>query len=202
MSTDTTPPKETLYLSFDIEADGPTPGVFSMRSIGMVGLCIRDGKSVTEWTFERNLAPLEGAIDDTSTVRWFFNSARDAWEYLNTNVVDPQTAMRDLNDDLIHLRNKFELVPCAWPAAFDWQYLNYYMWKFVGTNPLGYNCICMGSYLRGIEGIPSTTTDIDSYWDKYADIVKATHTFKAHRALDDALLQGLTFMEIIKSVKG
>ena len=63
--------KSTLYLSVDIEADGPIPGPYSMLSIGAVAITI-DGKIVG--TFSANLAPLPQASQHPETMQFILRA--------------------------------------------------------------------------------------------------------------------------------
>ena len=59
--------------------------------------------------------------------------------------------------------------------AFDWGWLNWYMWTFLGGNTLGWSCRRIGDLDSGMTG------DLRSHrWRKYK---KTAHT---HNALDDA----------------
>ena len=59
-----------IYVSTDIEADGPIPGPNSMLSIGAAAF-LHDKTLVS--TFSANLEPLPGAAGDVKTMEW--------WEY-------------------------------------------------------------------------------------------------------------------------
>lgn len=57
--------KPLIFLSFDIEADGPAPGLNSMLSLGFVGIN-EEGKFVFQ--YEANLNPLPDAKPNAG--RW------------------------------------------------------------------------------------------------------------------------------------
>jgi hypothetical protein len=181
--------KSELFLSFDIESDGPVPELFSMRSFGFAGFT-PDGTLIFE--FERNLRRLNNAGERKETVEWFQTEAKEAWEYLNMNQVEPEEAIKDLSTEIEKLQEKYVLVPLAWPIMFDWQFINYYFYKFIGYNPLGYNGICSGSYARAHLKKIDLHTDINL--EKYDD-PKYIYT---HKALDDAKTQGAQFVNIYK----
>lgn len=62
-----------MFLSFDIEADGPCPGLNSMLSFGMAGFT-PDARIVFE--YEANLFPLPDTKPDPKTQKWWDNQAR------------------------------------------------------------------------------------------------------------------------------
>lgn len=181
--------KPWLILSFDIEADGPAPGLHSMISLGVAGITL-EGKIVFKW--EKNLKPLEGATQDENTMKWWAKEEnREAWEYCNKNQEDPATAMKDLNEKILELMQKWDLITCAAPAGYDYQFPNWYFVKFVGENPLGHKAHCMNSYLWAMKGeIHPSIYDFRKQF-LHPDF---PHT---HKALDDALEQGMMFLNAL-----
>lgn len=141
--------KSLVFFSFDIEADGRAPGLSSMLAFGAVALRASDGKVLRYWNV--NLMPLPGAVPDPDTMRWW-KTQPDAWRLLQIDRQDPGTAIEKLAREIEKLQDEYEVVPVAWPAAFDWAWLNYYMWRFAGRNPLGYSCQCIGSYAWAAGG--------------------------------------------------
>ena len=59
---------QEIYVSTDIEADGPIPGPNSMLSFGSAAF-LADGTMIG--TFSRNLETLEGAVADPDTAKWW-----------------------------------------------------------------------------------------------------------------------------------
>ncbi len=181
--------KEFLVLSVDIEATGKAPGISSMLSIGICGLTM-NRKIVFE--FERNLKPLEGAILDKETMSfWEKEENNDAWEYCNQNQKDPAEVFKELNEQIIELSKTWELIPAAAPAAYDWQWPNWYFIKFVGSNPLGHKAHCMNSFLWGMKKKMHPST-----WDFRKQFLDPNYPH-THRALDDAREQGMMFVNAI-----
>ena len=74
-----------IYVVCDIESDGPIPGPNSMISFGAVAVD-RFGENFGE--FEINLHPLKYANSDPVTIKWFNESAPEAFEY--TKCLDPE----------------------------------------------------------------------------------------------------------------
>jgi hypothetical protein len=183
--------KEFLIVSFDVEADGKAPGISSMKSIGMCGITL--DKQIV-FKFERNLKPLEGATPDKETMEWWNKpEQKEALEYCSRNQEDPAVVFKELNEEILSLQKKWNLIPAAAPAAYDWQWPNWYFIKFVGTNPLGYTSKCMNSFLWGMKKKvhPSTWQFGKQFLDP-----KYPHT---HKALDDALEQGMMFVKALNA---
>ena len=66
-------PVPELYVSLDVEADGPCPGIFSMLSFGMAAFTI---EKHLVGTFTRNLVTLPGAREDQRTMTWWNTPAK------------------------------------------------------------------------------------------------------------------------------
>jgi hypothetical protein len=78
-------PQEEIYVSTDVEADGPIPGPHSMLSFGSAAF-LADGTMVS--TFAANLETLEGATGHPSTMDfWAENQA--AWDETRTDLQSP-----------------------------------------------------------------------------------------------------------------
>src|SRR6266508_5039737 len=78
-----------IYVSTDIEADGPIPGPHSMLSFGSAAF--RDDKQMIS-TFSANLTPLPGAVGDERTMNWW-RSRPEAYAATRTDCEDPQDVM-------------------------------------------------------------------------------------------------------------
>lgn len=62
-----------VFVSTDVETDGPIPGEYSMLSLGSAAFSER-GHLVD--VFQANLRPLEGARQDPDTMRWWAGQPR------------------------------------------------------------------------------------------------------------------------------
>jgi hypothetical protein len=127
--------EKSIWLSFDVEATGPCPGIHAMLSIGVVAL-VRNSRT-KEWTevgeFEANLTIPSDLIWDQDTSRWWLTHP-SAYAEHRKSLVDPEEAMSNLCDWLHSIRmaeaelKKFVWV--AYPATFDMPFLNYYMHRW------------------------------------------------------------------------
>ena len=80
---------DECYVSIDIEADGPVPGLHSMLSLGAAAFT-SDGRLLD--TFSANLEPLPEASEDPRTMRWWASQGA-AWEACHIDPRPPAEAM-------------------------------------------------------------------------------------------------------------
>ena len=84
--------KGEIYVSTDIEADGPIPGPNSMLSFASAAY--RADKTLVG-TFTRNLAALPGAAPDPKTEAWW-KLQPEAWAACRKDLCEPGVAMKRL----------------------------------------------------------------------------------------------------------
>src|SRR5215467_9260607 len=99
-----------IYVSTDIESDGPIPGPHSMLSFASAAY--RADKTLVT-TFSANLETLEGASADPKTAQWWA-SQPEAWAACRSNLEPPATAMHRYVDWVTALDGKPVFV--AYPA--------------------------------------------------------------------------------------
>src|SRR5262244_2413541 len=80
-----------IYISTDIETDGPIPGPNSMLSFGSAAYL---ADKTLLGTFTANLETLPGASGDPRTMDWWV-SQPEAWATCRQNLQPPEAAMRD-----------------------------------------------------------------------------------------------------------
>src|ERR1043165_5120355 len=102
-----------IYVSTDIEADGPIPGPNSMLSFASAAY--RADKTLVS-TFSRNLETLHGASADPKTTAWG-ETQPEAWAACRHDPVAPEQAMRDYADWLHGLPGKPVFV--GYPVSYD-----------------------------------------------------------------------------------
>ena len=108
-----------VYVSTDVETDGPIPGPNSMLSLASAAY-LKDKTLVG--TFVINLKPLLEAKPDPKTMEWW-RSQPDAWQ---ATQVDPQEPLKAIQDYLTWLKSlPGSPIFVAYPAGFDF--------LFVGT---------------------------------------------------------------------
>src|SRR5438045_1319317 len=110
-----------IYVSTDVEVDGPIPGPHSMLSFGSAAY-LPDKTLVS--TFTANLELLPGAIGNPETMAWWAERP-DAWNSARQDLRDPAEAMRDYVAWLDSLSAKPVFV--GFPASFDFMFVYWYL---------------------------------------------------------------------------
>ena len=171
-----------IFLSIDVEASGPFPGLFSLLSVGAVPVARREGTWALdpERSLYMELQPLEGASQDPEAMAIHGLTP----EYLRTNGLPPLEAMQRMEAWLKGLDRRF--VAAAWPSSFDSPYVGWYLQRFLGTNPLGHSAFDIASYAMGL--LRCTRVDLRRTLTQ-AGLAPPTNP-RPHHALHDAVEQG------------
>jgi DNA polymerase III alpha subunit (gram-positive type) len=181
---------EEIYVSVDVESDGPIPGPNSMLSLGAVAL--KEDKTVLG-TFSVNLDLLPGASGNPETMA-FWARKPEQWKKARENPEPPEAAMRRFVEWVEKLPGTPTCV--AYPAGYDFNFLYNYLIKFVGRSPFSFSCIDIKTYAMALLKKPyrdSTKRNMPKDW-----FDPAPHT---HVAVEDAMEQGLLFLNMIKANK-
>ncbi len=117
----------TTFVVVDIEADGPIPGPHSMLSLGAAAFTVADGIVAD---FEINFEPLPGARPYPATMRWFETDAPEALAHARRDPKPPGEAMEQFSDWVFTLAEPRVLAAC--PAPFDYMWVNWYLYRFLG----------------------------------------------------------------------
>lgn len=152
------------YISVDIEADGPVPGLFSMVSLGAV--IVRPG--LTD-RFYAEFCP--------QTDRYQEEALR-VCGYTREQTIKfppPGDGMTRFDDWLSKNCSPGKKFFISDNNGFDWQFVNFYCWYYLGRNPFGHSSTNLGSLYKGL------TRDTFS---NFKHLRTHKHT---HNALDDAL---------------
>ena len=183
---------DECYVSVDIEADGPIPGVHSMLSVGAAALT-SDGDVVD--TFTVNIEPLPEASEDVRTMRWWAAHA-DAYAATQTDQRPPADAMGAFSGWLEDQhRSVGAPVMVAWPLAFDGMWMQWYLHRFTGESPFRRRAIDVRTLAMVSTGAGYARSGKPELgWKQHK---RAAHT---HVALDDALEQAALFIHIVRSL--
>jgi len=184
--------KPEIYIAFDIEADGPCPGLYSMLSLGCAAY-LPDGTLVD--TFYTNLELLEGAQQHPDTMEWW-KGQPDAWEQCRKNLEVPEVAMERFDTWIASLSHKWKPTAVAYPAGFDWPFLFYYCHRFLNHCPLGFICIDMKTLGMALLGTTYRETAKKRMPERWFN----TTLPHDHNALNDAVEQGYTFVQMWKDL--
>lgn len=177
-----------IYLSTDVETDGPIPGPHSMLSFGSAAYTA-DKQLVS--TFSANLQTLEGASPHPKTAEWWATQP-EAWAACRKDLQEPLVAMRAYVAWIKGLKGKPVFV--AYPAGFDFLFVYWYLMRFVGESPFSHSALDMKTYAMAVLKTgyrDSTKRNMPNEW---FDMLPHTHV-----ALDDAIEQGALFCNMLKS---
>lgn len=183
-----------MYVSIDIETDGPAPGHNSMLSLGAAAF-LREGVHLESWYAK--IEPLPGAVRNEQTMEWW-RTQPEAWAEVGRDQQSPFRAIPEFAGWCDTVGRGFKLVAVAWPAAFDFSFVNYYLWRFAGRNPLGFACLDMRSYANGMFLVPGYYEKIPE-GDLYKKWNVKTDDLRPHFAVDDAVRQGRLFTAMLNS---
>lgn len=178
---------QEIYISTDVEADGPIPGPNSMLSFGSAAF-LADGTMTG--TFSRNLETLEGAQADPDTAAWWLTQP-EAWAACRKDQVAPEFAMKSYCGWLKGLPGKPVFV--GYPATYDFMFIHWYMIRFCGENPMSFSGLDIKTFamcLLKSDFRQSTKRNMPKRW--FGD---APHN---HVALDDAIGQGQLFINMLQ----
>lgn len=176
-----------IYVSVDIETDGPIPADNSMLSLGAAAYT---ADKELLGTFYENLEPLPNAKQNSSTMEWW-KTQPEAWEACQKNKKPPHLVMNDFSKWLRNLPAKPVCV--AYPAGFDYTFLHWYLVHFTGDDPFGFSALDIKSYVMAVLNTNFKDTVKKNMEQDWFDPIPHTHI-----ALDDALGQGALFCNILK----
>jgi 3'-5' exoribonuclease-like protein len=175
-----------IYVSTDVESDGPIPGPNSMLSFGSAAYT-HDKKLIG--TFEANLQTLPGASGNPETMAWW-QTQPEAWAAHRENLQDPEAAMKAYLAWVKALPGKPVFV--GYPATFDFMFVYWYLIRFAGESPFSFSALDIKSYAMAVLGSDYRETAKKRMPKEWFDDLPHTH-----KALDDAIGQGALFCNIL-----
>ena len=178
-----------VFISTDIEANGPIPGDNSMLSLGAAAF-LEDGTMLG--TFSVNLEELPGATANDETMEWWAKQGK-AYEATRTNQQAPKTAMQAYADWIKDFDGKPVFV--GYPTGFDWTWVYWYLIHFLGPkgSPFSFAALDIKSYAMAVLKKPfreTTKNNMPKHW-----FPKDPHT---HIAVEDAIEQGKLFINMMQ----
>lgn len=179
--------KEEIYVSTDVEADGPIPGPYSMLSFGSVAFG-PDGKRIGGFT--ANLTTLQGATQHPDTMKWWATEPA-AWSACRVGAVAPEVVIPDYRNWVLGLPGIPVFV--GFPATFDFMFISWYLHRFAGDNPFGHHALDIKSYAMAVLKSDFKRSTKKFWPKKWFGSEKHTHV-----ALEDAEEQGGTFLRILR----
>ena len=175
-----------IYVSTDVETDGPIPGPNSMLSFASAAYT--SGGELAA-TFSANLVTLPGAGGDPGTMSWW-DGQPEAWAACRTDLEEPADAMARYRSWVDGLPGKPVFV--GYPAAFDFMFVYWYLIRFTGASPFSHSALDIKSYAMAVLGTPYRSTakrTMPRAW--FGDFPHS------HVALDDAIEQGALFCAML-----
>jgi len=183
-----------LYISADVETDGPMPGPYSLLSFGLSAVGRYDGKDFERWdgrdrTFYRELKPISNEFQPEALEV----NGLDREELIRTGV-DPKQAMTEAAEWAISMCPECRPILVAYPVAFDWAFLYWYFERFAPQgSPFGHSsCLDIRTLYQAVAG----TVFDQSGKTAMPEFLRPSspHT---HNALDDAVEQGELFAKLL-----
>lgn len=195
--------RRDLLFMVDVETDGPIPGPYSMLSIGAVIAGIDTGTEFYPWdpdsypgdsSFYAELKPLNGAsfIQEALEV-----SGLDRDVLFETG--QPPTAA--INEFAVWVTRAATIATAspvftAWPAAFDWTFVYWYLSMFNSNSPFGFSrVLCLKQYSAFLAKTNISSIGKRLIQKQTGTVVTTPHT---HNALDDAKGQAELLTGIMK----
>lgn len=182
-----------IYISCDVETDGPIPGPNSMLSLGAAAF-LEDGTMLDTWT--RNFKTLPGSFGDPDTMRWW-STQPEAWAACRSDLVAPDEGMEGFHSWLTMLGLKHKPVFVGYPAGFDFLFVYWYLMYFKGHSPFSFSALDVKSFAMchlKTDYRRATKKNFPKAWFEG----QPEHN---HVALQDAIGQGMMFIKMLQEAK-
>ncbi|MGC4006662.1 MAG: hypothetical protein QM811_27480 [Pirellulales bacterium] len=137
---------QEIYVSTNIEADGPIPGPHSMLSFASAAYL---ADKTLLGTFEANLTTLPGAAGDPKTMAWWATEP-EAWAACRRDSRDPAVVMPEYVAWLKALPGK--PVFTAYPVAYDFLFVHWYLIRFAGESPFSHSALDIKTFAMAMLG--------------------------------------------------
>jgi hypothetical protein len=188
-------PRPDLYISADVETDGPIPGEFSLLSFG---LCVAgrydghvyDRRDPARETFYTELQPVSSKWEPEALAVNRLDRGR-----LEREGEAPDVAMERAASWVRDVAVGCRAVLVAYPVAFDWAFLYWYFVRFAPSgSPFGFSS-CLD--IRTLYQARARTVH-DLSGKEHMPSNLRSHRPHTHGALDDALEQADLFSNVFE----
>ena len=176
-----------FYVSVDVETSGPVPGQYSLLSIG--ACTIFEPRS----SFYVELQPINANFTEEA-----MSIHRLSLEQLSARGEDPALALTRFANWL------GEQAPIgqhpifvAFNAGFDWMFLSYYFFHYLGYNPFGHAALDIKAYYMGKFNVAWAETSMRYVSPRFLGDQPLTH-----HALRDAIDQANIFLQLLEETNG
>lgn len=174
-----------IYISVDIEASGPIPSKYSMLSLGA---CVVGD---TTNNFYAEIKP----INDSFVPEAVAISGLSI-DDLKTKGIYPKTVMKSFGRWVEEISMRKTPVFVGFNTPFDWQFINWYFYEYVGKNPFGINALDIKAYIMGATHslwVKTSSSKLPSWLQ--------VENKEKHNALGDAIAQGILFERLLRGTK-
>ena len=189
-------PQGTATISFDVEADGDSPTMTNMLSIG---LYVFDELGDEVCTYQRNIKPRRNKVPDERCMQEFWYRNPKAWAFVQQDQIAAEDCMDEISELLGNLKKRFQKIRwVARPASYDWQWLNGYYDEFGAKDKtrLGFKARCISTMFDVYKAVNNLTKkEEDAAWDR----MTAGHSM-THNPLDDAKFQAVLYIGLCKEL--
>lgn len=180
-----------IYISTDVETDGPIPGPHSMLSLGSAAYTA-DKQLLS--TFSANLETLPEASGHADTMTWW-QGQPEAWAACRHQPEAPERVMVRYLAWLESLPGKPVFV--GYPVAFDFMFVYWYLIRFAGRSPFSHSALDIKTYAMALLKKPYRHSSKQNMPPDWFDPLPHTHV-----AVDDAIAQGALFCNMLKANRG
>ncbi len=206
-----------IYISTDIETDGPIPGEYSMLSFGSVA--INKNEEILG-QFYRKIKKLKKAKQHPETMK-FWKEYPEAYKEATSDAESPTKVMNEYVKWLKNLekKTKSQLIFLSWPLAFDYPFVFWYMVKFVKKYQKIHPFKIPFSFGQGIDTKTFAMAHLKRPYQECRDSKLPEKWFKGiriqprkdgkenknekdHIAIKDALEEGKIFIRMLKENQG
>lgn len=193
------PEKQNIYLSFDVETDGPSPSVNNLLSIGIYGI---DDNYKEIFTFEANIKELPDKIQDADCMNnfWLKDEHKNAYNFLHHDQQNYIDVFETLSQKLKIISKTYNIIFVAEPSCFDWMFLKSYYNMTINNSQsnmydIGFKCVCASTqwtlYKNHLNITSKQAVDLQN---KLGEVDNS----KLHLALFDAKYQGIRYLKVKK----
>ena len=177
-----------IYISTDVETDGPIPGPHSMLSLGSAAYSA-DKRLLG--TFSANLETLPEANAHPDTQRWWLTQPA-AWALCRVDPQAPQAVMQRYLEWVEGLPGKPVFV--GYPVVFDFMFVYWYLLRFAGRSPFSHAALDIKTYAMALLRKPYRKSGKLQMPAEWFDPLPHTHV-----ALDDAIAQGALVCNMLRA---
>lgn len=175
-----------IYISVDVEASGPFAPTYSMLSIGA---CV---VGAAEESYYAELTPISKQV-----IAEALKVVGKTLEHFTKSGREPKSVMAEFDEWVNSVSGGRTPVFVGFNAAFDWAFVNWYFYTYLGKTPFGMAPLDIKAYFMGLKGVDWEGTRSS----RIPEMFKGP-TAQTHNALDDARSQAQMFEKMLHYAQG